>query len=45
MSARWEALRLWARALLTGLRFERAVQRNRVAARELDMAVREVLEK
>jgi len=31
--------------LLTGSRFERAVERNRRAARDLDRAVREVLER
>lgn len=33
--------RLWA--LLTGVRFDRAMQRHRQAAKELDRAVREVL--
>ena len=45
MSARLRAWRRWLRALLTGLRFERALQRNRRAARALDRAVREVLER
>jgi|GEM_PF-6396154 len=37
--------RRWLRALFTGVRFDRSVQRNRRAARELDRAVREVLER
>ena len=45
MSRRLEHWRRWLRALLTGVRFERALQRNRQAARELDRAVREVLER
>lgn len=36
----WRA-RLWA--LLTGVRFDRAMERHRQAAQELDKAVREVL--
>lgn len=35
--------RLWA--LLTGPRFDRALERHRLAATKLDKAVREVLER
>jgi len=45
MSRRVAKWRCWLRALLTGVRFEAALQRNRRAARDLDRAVREVLER
>ncbi|MCB1355462.1 MAG: hypothetical protein KDK53_02835 [Maritimibacter sp.] len=45
MSRRSRGWRFWLRALLTGPRFERALERNARAARKLDRAVREVLER
>ena len=37
--------RRWLRVLLTGVRFERALDRHRAAAEALDRTVREVLER
>lgn len=45
MSAGLAGWRHWLRVLLTGARFERALERHRLAARALDKAVREVHER